>query len=223
MEEKNSGSFDMKTLIHVGVEIVVVGAITFWFQKKCSSQQAEIEELREKVENLERAMEMQNKMLMEHRGLFQNLLQGHIPPSNSSSGYPSQSMMHPSQSRSRENGGGNSNSLDSRGGFSKVVHNPPRETERMRETRTSSVSKKSPPRKKEVEITDQEEEEIENEEENEEEEVNVDELLKEELQSITVSPLKSRGTSREISENQRFPDILKKPSNNSTESKKKLS
>jgi hypothetical protein len=221
MEEKNSGSFDMKTLIHVGVEIVVVGAITFWFQKKCSSQQAEIEELREKVENLERAMEMQNKMLMEHRGLFQNLLQGHIPPSNSSSGYPSQSMMHPSQSRSRENGGGNSNSSDSRGGFSKVS----RETERMRETDSSrsSTSKKSPPRKKEVEITDQEEEEIENEEENEEEEVNVDELLKEELQSITVSPLKSRGTSREISENQRFPDILKKPSNNSTESKKKLS
>jgi hypothetical protein len=162
MERENSSAFDMKTLIHVGVEVLVVGAITFWFQKKSSSQQAEIEELRGKVEKMEEVLEAQNRLLMEHRNIFSNILGGRPPPPLQNNSQP----RSPSQP-------------------------PPSNAPRARPPDTTP-NKKVPPRPPTPEEPSEEEEEIEEEEE-EEEEVDMDELLKEELQSITVSPPLKKG------------------------------
>lgn len=174
--EKNEGgsSIDMKTLIHVGVEVLVVGTITFWFQRKAASQQAEIEELRDRIGKFEETIEAQGKMLAEHRNIFQSILghgrgapQPQLPPQQMPTTrqppqyLPAAQHAQPANNQQAPTGIGS--------------QKPP-------------AKKPSPPvRQPSPEPSEEEEEEHDNEEEEEEESepVDMDELLKEELQSIT--------------------------------------
>jgi len=70
-----------QTLVHVGVELVVIGGLTFWFQRKTSLLQGEIDELREKVAGYENVIQNQGQLLAKHDQLLRQILGGGgIPP-----------------------------------------------------------------------------------------------------------------------------------------------
>ncbi len=67
-------SVDTKTMIHVGVEIVVIGGITFYLNKRISGVQEEIGLLREKVESLETIIQQQNQMISQHENILRQIM-----------------------------------------------------------------------------------------------------------------------------------------------------
>ena len=85
---------DTKTLIHVGVELVVIGGLTFWFQRKTSLLHEEIDDLRGKLSKLEDIINQQGKMLNQHEQFIQMIGRG-MPPQMSGprhQGMPPQNM-----------------------------------------------------------------------------------------------------------------------------------
>jgi hypothetical protein len=55
------------TLIHAGTEVVVIGAVVFYFHRKTSN-------LEEKISNLEKKLEMYEKVLQGHEHFIRNML-----------------------------------------------------------------------------------------------------------------------------------------------------
>lgn len=69
-----------QTLIHVGVELVVVGGLTFWFQRKTSLLRGEINALREKVARHEEIISNQGQLLARHDQILRQIFGGAPPP-----------------------------------------------------------------------------------------------------------------------------------------------
>lgn len=67
---------DTKTLIHVGVEVVVIGGIVFHFQRKTAKLEGEIQLLRDENTKLKQDLEKIYRVLTLH----DQILKGHIPP-----------------------------------------------------------------------------------------------------------------------------------------------
>jgi hypothetical protein len=66
---------DMKTLIHVGVEVVVIGGITFHFQRKISKLEGELQLLRDENIKMREEMKMFARIISAH----DEFLRGAVP------------------------------------------------------------------------------------------------------------------------------------------------
>jgi len=55
-----------QTLIHIGTEVVIIGGITFWFAKRTSDLQSQVDDLTKKLEAALQVIDSQGKMLMAH-------------------------------------------------------------------------------------------------------------------------------------------------------------
>lgn len=66
-------SVDSKTLVHVGVEFVVIGGVTFWLNKRISSVQEEVLELRKKVESYETVIQQQSRLINRHEEMLSQI------------------------------------------------------------------------------------------------------------------------------------------------------
>lgn len=71
---------DMKTLIHVGTELVAIGGLTFWMNKRISSIQSQVSTRDEKIGELETIIQQQSRMLAEHEHVLRMLMKGTMPP-----------------------------------------------------------------------------------------------------------------------------------------------
>ena len=81
------------TLVHIGVELVIIGGLTFWFQRKTSLLQNEIDQLRDKVSKYEGVIESQGQLLMRHSQILRSLFGGELP--SRGFGPPRHSRNHP--------------------------------------------------------------------------------------------------------------------------------
>ncbi len=63
-----------QTLIHVATELIVVGGLTVWFNKRISLLQEEIIALQEKNSRCESILEQQGQLLAKHEQIFRHLL-----------------------------------------------------------------------------------------------------------------------------------------------------
>jgi hypothetical protein len=90
-------NIDIKTLVHVGVEVVIIGGLTFWFQKKTSLQQEEINNLRSELSKAKEVINRQGKILSQHEEILKQLLNGNsnMFTSSSSSAVNQQQQQHP--------------------------------------------------------------------------------------------------------------------------------
>jgi len=63
-----------QTLVHVATELVIIGGLSFWFQRKTSLLQEEITELKNRLSKYEEILEAQGKILAEHRNMLQDFI-----------------------------------------------------------------------------------------------------------------------------------------------------
>lgn len=73
-------NLDTQTLIHVGTELVVVGGIAFWLNKRIGAVDAKYDELVRRLAAYEEIIEKQNQMLARHEATFQRMFGGGPPP-----------------------------------------------------------------------------------------------------------------------------------------------
>ncbi len=73
-------SVDTKTMIHVGVEMVVIGGITFWLNKRISGVQDIVDDLVKKIKSLESIIQQQEQMISRHENILRQIMGGHAPP-----------------------------------------------------------------------------------------------------------------------------------------------
>lgn len=72
-KQTNMNTLDTKTMIHVGVEVVVIGGIAFWVHKKTSNLQKEIEQLKQENAELKNILVQHSQVLSEHHRIFTSL------------------------------------------------------------------------------------------------------------------------------------------------------
>lgn len=77
----SSNNIDTQTLIHAGTELVVISGITFWLNKKITSNEDEIKILKEKISKLEEIIARQNQMLISHENVLTAITSGQNRPS----------------------------------------------------------------------------------------------------------------------------------------------
>ena len=68
-----------QTLVHVGVELVVISGVTFWVHRKTSLLQEEINDLRDKVAKADDLIERQGQLLARHDQIIRQMLNGGGP------------------------------------------------------------------------------------------------------------------------------------------------
>lgn len=76
-------NIDTSTLIHVGVELVVVGGLAFWVHRKTSDLQDQVSGLTEKVNKYEEILKRQGELLAQHENALRQVfavLNGGAPP-----------------------------------------------------------------------------------------------------------------------------------------------
>jgi len=66
-------SSNMSLMIHMGVEIVMFGGLTFWFHKRTTEQQNQITSLIEKVNRYEELLKRQGEMVAMHENALRQL------------------------------------------------------------------------------------------------------------------------------------------------------
>lgn len=70
-------SIDKMTMVHIAGEVIVIGGLTFWMNKRISGLQEEIAELRQQIEQ-------QNQLLSQHEMIFRQMFNGqksrNLPP-----------------------------------------------------------------------------------------------------------------------------------------------
>lgn len=74
-------NLDKATLIHLGAELVVVGGLTFWFQRKTSALQGEIDNLNEKLGKCHEIIQQQSQIIQQHDQILRQILGGGAPQS----------------------------------------------------------------------------------------------------------------------------------------------
>jgi len=78
-----TGGVNSQFLIHVGVEVVVIGGVFFYLNKQNSLLREEVESLRDKLTKCEEAISHQNQILRQHDQILQSMLGGHQVPVHS--------------------------------------------------------------------------------------------------------------------------------------------
>lgn len=89
----NMNTLDTKTMIHVGMEVVVIGGIAFWVHKKTSNLQKEIDQLKHENAELKNILVQHSQILSEHHRIFTSL--GLIKPQPVPTEYPIPQTMPP--------------------------------------------------------------------------------------------------------------------------------
>lgn len=69
-------SVNTQTLIHVGTELVVLSGMTFWFQRKTSKLNSDIEDLKKRLEDCEKIISQQNQLIGHHEQILSRMLGG---------------------------------------------------------------------------------------------------------------------------------------------------
>ncbi|MDB4769520.1 hypothetical protein OAG24_01005 [bacterium] len=72
----NLEKLDTKTLIHVASETAAAGLITFWLNKKITSNEVQIQELTKKINEFQEIIEKQDQVIMNHENLLSQMLGG---------------------------------------------------------------------------------------------------------------------------------------------------
>jgi hypothetical protein len=72
-------NLDTKTLIHVGTELVVVGGLAFWMNKKIGLVESKMDALLQQLAVYEDAIQKQQKMINTHEAAFRQIFGGHKP------------------------------------------------------------------------------------------------------------------------------------------------
>ena len=67
-------SINTQTLVHTGIELVVIGGLTFWFNRKLALCQNEINELQDKVTKYEELFNQQGTVIAHHDQILRQLL-----------------------------------------------------------------------------------------------------------------------------------------------------
>lgn len=78
-------TIDNQTLLHIGVECVVIGGLTYWQHRKIENVREEVNELKEKLEKYEEIINSQGQLLMQHEQYFRGISRSSMrPPSHPS-------------------------------------------------------------------------------------------------------------------------------------------
>lgn len=64
----------MKTLIHIGVELIVIGGITFWLNRNINAADLRITELQKQVTALEETVKKQSEIILKHEELLNQII-----------------------------------------------------------------------------------------------------------------------------------------------------
>lgn len=64
---------DTATLIHIGVELIVVAGLAFWVHKKTNNLQDQITALNEKINSYEEHLKRQGELLAQHENVLRQL------------------------------------------------------------------------------------------------------------------------------------------------------
>jgi len=67
-------ALDTKTMIHIGVEAVVIGGVTFWLNGRVSSVQRTCQELQERLQTLESVIQQQNQIISRHEAVLRQVM-----------------------------------------------------------------------------------------------------------------------------------------------------
>jgi hypothetical protein len=67
-------NLSVQTLIHAGIELLVVGGLAFWVKNKTGSLDTAVDELNKKIAVLESAIERQQQILMQHEAVLRHLI-----------------------------------------------------------------------------------------------------------------------------------------------------
>lgn len=70
---------NMQTLIHLGIEILVVGGLTFWVHRRVGGMESTVEELTKKIAALEGLVERQQQLLAQHDNILRQIIGAPIP------------------------------------------------------------------------------------------------------------------------------------------------
>lgn len=73
-------SLDTTTLIHIGVEIVVIAGITYWHHKNISSLREEVIQMRQIIEENKKIINAQGQLLMTHDQVLRGNIKPNSPP-----------------------------------------------------------------------------------------------------------------------------------------------
>lgn len=73
-------SLDTKTLVHVGVEVVVIGGVAFWLNGKISTVQKELAEALGRIQRMEEIINQQNQVITRHEMILRQIMGGRPPP-----------------------------------------------------------------------------------------------------------------------------------------------
>jgi len=68
-------TLDTQTLLHIGIEFVVIGGLTYWQHKNISAVRDEVAELKEKLAKMEEIIASQGQLLMQHEQFFRGVPQ----------------------------------------------------------------------------------------------------------------------------------------------------
>ena len=83
-----------QAMIHAGVEVVVISGVVFWFQRKTTLLQTEIDGLRQTLSQYEDVLKKQGDIIAQHDHLLRQILGGGQPPINNP-GIPQQPSQPP--------------------------------------------------------------------------------------------------------------------------------
>lgn len=65
---------DMKTLIHVGVELIVVTGITYWLNRKINGTELKVSEQQAQIKALEETVKRQSETIAKHNEILTDLI-----------------------------------------------------------------------------------------------------------------------------------------------------
>lgn len=82
-------SFNMQTLIHVGIELVVVGGLAFWANRRIVGVENSVADLAKRIVALEGVIEKQQQFMMQQDALIRQML-GMVEPQGPSSRPPTE-------------------------------------------------------------------------------------------------------------------------------------
>lgn len=96
-------NINTSTLVHIGVELVVVGGLAFWIHRKTGDLQDQITTLSERVNKYEDVLKRQGELLAQHENALRQVysaIQGN-PPSRPLSPNPDLRQRHSSKGKAR--------------------------------------------------------------------------------------------------------------------------
>jgi len=71
--EQEGGGFDTMFLVHVGLEVVCIGGLAYWLNKRTGELQAQVDLLNTKVAEQDQHLKAQGELLAKHENALQQI------------------------------------------------------------------------------------------------------------------------------------------------------